>query len=177
MDYRWRIANTLIGGTTLRNQGAKGVEKVAREFLADLDITSLITERETEFKHVLDVYTKELQRAFPPGAQNWGAARKAINLFLGGALDHRIVCSYYEIERIEPFLEIPLDSYVGYYLWNQATFMGNKSVPQWRTIKSLTPENNKCYQDFATVLAQQKGEGWTRVQLDVMIWRERNTLE
>ena len=82
-DYRQRLANTSIGPTTLRNQGAPGVVDAARDFLKQLDLARLVTDSEAKFSQELDLETGKLQQSFPDGAkENWGAARKSINLFL-----------------------------------------------------------------------------------------------
>lgn len=71
-DFQNRVAQTAIGGSTLRNQGAKGVVSTAREFLADLALEPFSVGHRGEFEEVLDRETARLQRVLPDGGDNWG---------------------------------------------------------------------------------------------------------
>lgn len=170
-DYRWRIANIILAGSTLRNQGAAGVSLAAREFVTKLDLRRFVREDEPAFQKELDHQTKRLERQLPAGAQNWGTARKAINLFLAEAQYHRIVCQEYNLERIIQFLEIPLDGQVAEYLREHAVGVEIKDLPSWPGIKHLKPDASKRFQDCALALARKQGPNWARVQMDVIIWR------
>src|SRR6516165_5083998 len=86
--FRRRVANVVIGSSTLRNQGAARVIETARAFLAKLKISRFVGDRDT-FTQELDRQTKKLARAIcklprvlTDGAKHWGTARKALNLFL-----------------------------------------------------------------------------------------------
>ena len=170
-DYRLRLANLAVGPTTLRNQGASGVAEAAREFLSKLNLTKFVHENETAFAHELDRQTESLIKSLPKGAQHWGTARKAINLFLGEAYYHKFVCSAYGLEKIEGFLELPLDGQVGSFLTREARKAGEEKFPRWSGIKFLTASISKQYQDFAFEFAKSVGDDWARIHLDVIIWR------
>ncbi len=171
-DYRQRIANVAIGPTTLRNQGTPGIVDAARSFLWNLDLARFVADDQAVFMSELDARTEALRRRFPVGArENWGAARKSINLFLAEAYYHQFVCKAYRLDRVVSFLEVPLDSQVANFLLQAARDIHVTGLPSWHGIKYVTPPNNKKYQDFALVCAKQKfGEDWERVHLDVVIW-------
>ena len=168
-NYRERLANITIGPTTLRNQGASGITNIARQFLKELDLSQFVAPNQDDFMTELDLHTEALKQKFPDKAQNWGTARKAINLFLAEAYYHRFICEAYHLQRIERFLELPLDSQVGRFLTNAANQVGEIDFPKWPGLKYLTSKESKRYQDFAEILASKKG--CARVHLDVIIWQ------
>ncbi len=170
-DYQKRVAHIAIDGGTLRNQGAPGVAKTARDFLSKIALAKFVKDDETSFLKELDRQTELLRNRFPKDAKNnYGAARKAINLFLHEAFYHRVLYEKYGLREIEAFLELPLDGQVGKYLSDQAREGGEPNFPCWQTIKSLTSETNRRYQDFARVHARKMGSGCKRIQLEVKIW-------
>ncbi len=170
-DYRQRLANTSIGPTTLRNQGAPGVIDAAREFMKQLDLARFVTDSEAAFAQELNLQTEKLRQGFPDAAkENWGAARKSINLFLAEAYYHQFICKAYGLDRIINFLEVPLDGQVATFLREAAQNMHIRDLPAWRGIKYVTPQTNKKYQDFALTVAKGIGPDWARVHLDVVAW-------
>lgn len=173
-QFRRRVANVAIGTSTLRNQGASGVNAAARTFLAGMDLTAFVRGLEFEFVAELDRQTEALRGSLPPDARHWGTARKAINLFLGEAYYHRVLSEEYSLDRIGQFLEVPLDGQVARFLAEQAR-RASRSLPRWSTIKNLTPDRSRQYQDFAGQYARSRGEGWFRVHLDLIIWRSEDT--
>lgn len=168
--FQRRLAQ-VIDGAVLRNQGAAGVTLAARIFLETLDLRQFLTADAKAFAQELDRQTEALRLRLPANAQNWGASRKALNLFLLEACYNRILCAEYMLERIESFLEIPMDDQLGKYLRRKAVDLGVKTVPPWTTIKGLTPDKNRQYQEFAAHLAQQMG--WYRVHLDIDTWHRQ----
>ncbi len=105
-----RIAELAIGPSTLRNQGAKNVVGRARSFLKRIELKDFGKASRTAFYTRLDQDTLLLKRYFPPGARNWGAARKAINIFLRDVLYNSYLSSVYHFVRLEKWLEVPLES-------------------------------------------------------------------
>ena len=164
-----KIAESSIGNSTLRGQGAAGVNEVARQFLKKIDLNRFSkSETQKEFQEVLDLYTKKLKKGFPEGARNWGAARKAINIFLRGVVYNRHTRKFFTLSHIEKWLEIPLDSNVGKGL--RMTKYASQ-LPNWKSIKSLTPEISSGYQLVAKKVAKQLGI--KRIHLDIYLWRYR----
>ncbi|HEY9707785.1 MAG TPA: hypothetical protein V6D48_06230, partial [Oculatellaceae cyanobacterium] len=107
-----RIASTSVGPSTARGMGPRGTIKAARQFLADLDLRRLRKRSQSSFAAVLDSMTDELIAALPRKSQHWGSARKFLNIFLRGVIYNRYLCDHYSLYRLEPWLEIPLDSHV-----------------------------------------------------------------
>ena len=161
-----RIANTVIGSSSLRNQGGPGVIRLARDFLAQVALERFVRGSESEFLAELDHQTEALLERLRPAA-GWGTARKALNLFLEEACYHRFLSHKYGLDRIARFLEVPLDGQVARFLIKRANESG-QTLPRWHTIKGLSPEQSREYQDFALKYA---GDTWFRVHLDLIAWR------
>src|SRR6266568_1385296 len=105
-----RTAIAAIGASTLRNQGARNVVSNTRGFLRRLDLKQFTGLSTSGFRQSLDTQTKKLQKALPVGARNWGAARKALNIFLRDVLYSYYLRKEYGFERLERWLELPLDA-------------------------------------------------------------------
>jgi len=163
---QWRIAVLAIGPSTLRNQGASGVNEVARSFLAGLKIRRFASSNEAAFRRKLDTATEAGQVSFPAGAQHWGTARKAINVFLRDCLYSADLSSAYNIARIRPWLELPLDSFAARGLRNDGA-----RLPRWRGVKHLDDSTNLEYQAAARSIAQKLPGNVCRVDLDLCYWR------
>lgn len=163
-----RIAYIAIGSSTLRNQGAAGVAKTAQEYLMKLDLSFLKgILNEGEYAVFLDKHTEELKDLFPGQAKgNWGAARKAINVFIEEAFYNKYLNAEYNLEKLGPFLEIPIDSHV---IKNMKKEIEDGIIPKWSSIKSLKKEENHYYQLTAKKIADRKGK-W-RIFLDLDYWR------
>src|SRR5208283_1063473 len=104
-------AQGAIGPSALRNQGNRGVLTIARRYLEAIDLFKFSVTNEQQFKSLLDANTKDLMNSFPKGARNWGAARKALNLFLRDVLYNHYLSQHFGFRQIEKWLEVPLDSY------------------------------------------------------------------
>ena len=160
------VANIAIGPSTLRNQGADDVPKHSRTFLADLDLTVFGRIEPGQYSDVLDRWTNELQRRLPVGAQNWGTARKALNVFLTQTYLNRYLSEEHGLSDFGDVLETPLDSQAARMLRKLA---GRGKLPRWEGIKRLRPENSRRYQEFAAEYAKE--EGIQRACLDIRLWR------
>jgi hypothetical protein len=161
-----RVAEAAVGPSALRNQGAPGVVGVARSFLKELDLETFAVVREMDFVRRLDSATVNLCRRFPKGARNWGAARKAVNLFLRDALYNSYLARHFHIDRLEHWLEIPLDQYVAAGLHKD---LRGEGLPQWAGIKHVTSDESMAFQQVAKVVARKKGIA--RIHLDLVYWR------
>lgn len=169
-EYCRRIAETTIDGTVLRNQGAPRVVEAVRCFLPNIELATFACETQSAFEDELDRQTTALTAALPVGAQHFGTARKALNLYLGEAYYHQFVCREYGLERIARFLEVPLDSQVASFLIGQARDRGIK-LPAWPGVKYLEEAVSRQYQEFAAAYAAGLGDGWYRIHIDVIAWR------
>jgi hypothetical protein len=160
------IAKTSITASSLRNQGSAGVHSVAREYLARLPLSELKGMDARGFEEFLDSHTARLTRQLPENARHWGAARKALNLFLRDALYNSYLCAAYDLQRCECFMEIPLDSQVAQALRKRR---GASPLPRWPGIKHLTPQVSEEYQSRAAEIAAEYGSA--KVHLDIVFWR------
>lgn len=164
-----RVALLAIGRSALRNQGARGVVLTARKYLRSLDLREFSVRRRSEFETALDKHTRRLMNRFPNGAKgNWGAARKALNIFLRDIVYASVLAKNYRLSHLEPWLELPLDgkSYEGL----AADYPGEKALPDWPGVKGLTPRVSGELQAAADVVAKKLRT--FRVHLDVKYWRK-----
>ena len=163
------VANVAIGSSTLRNQGPSGVVGAARSVLANLRLDRLRGTQPAQYGVVLDEWTRGLMRSFPRGARrNWGAARKAINIFMAQASMNWHLAREYGLRRLVGALEVPLDAQTSKALRSCARRRQQK-LPTWRGVKRLTSTVNREYQEFA--LDEAKRRGIPRPCLDLFLWR------
>jgi len=160
-------ANAMITGSALRNSGASGVVGCAQEFCAAVPLASLHRMHRSRYQEWLDARTRELRERFPADAQNWGPARKALNIFMRSAAYMGPLASEFQLERIVPFLEVPLDSHVACGLIKAPE--GEGLLPAWKSIISLTADRNRMYQSVASNVARRMRVH--RADLDVFFWR------
>jgi len=168
-DYLKRVrqwvANIAIGPSTLRNQGAPGVNDAARAFLRTLDLMAI---KPTRYHETLNEWTGQLLTKLPEGARNWGTARKAINVFMVAAFFNRVLSKEYNLEQLGNVLETPLDSQAAYEMRRRARMKGRR-LPRWSTITGLGSESSQQFQAYALELA--RGLGLCRAELDLVLWR------
>lgn len=121
---------------------------------------------EDEYRQFLQRHTKALCKNFPMGAKNnWGAARKAINIFIRDCLYNLYLNKAYKLSKVERWMEIPLDKDVGMSLYEDYS----DYLPRWKTIKTLDLETSDMYQECASLTASE--ERVSRVHLDLIYWR------
>lgn len=160
------VAQLAANGSSLRNQGAPGVVTAARRWLAGMNLLRLPREGCEEFTRRLDAETERLVGSFPARAQNWGAARKVLNLFLRDCLYNFYLRDWYGLAVLESFFEVPLDSYVAEALHRTPR---GEDLPEWRGVKYVSREENALYQEIASEEAEELGI--ERVHLDLKYWR------
>ncbi len=161
-----QVAQLSANGSSLRNQGAPGVVAAARKELAEVNLLLLPRAGSDEFTRRLDDITQNLLCSFPAGAQHWGAARKVLNHSLRDCLYNFYLRDWYGLAVCEPFLELPLDSYVAKGL--HETERGD-DLPKWCGVKYVTSEVNALYQEVASEEAERLGI--ERVHLDLRYWQ------
>ena len=161
-----RIARGSIGPSTLRGMGPKGTIEQTRMYLCKIDLRDFKTRSGKGFNQVLDHYTSLLKRKLPKGAQHFGSARKALNIFLRDVNYNRFLCDHYNLHRLEPWLELPLDSHVAKGLKLEPE---GKELSRWAGVIHLKPVVNMEYQYVAKKVADCLG--MHRVHLDLMYWR------
>ncbi len=160
------VAFTAVGPSALRGQG-RGVLLASQNFLSKISLVRIPKSNEKKFQRWLDYQTELLLDNLPIKNRPWGAARKAINLFLREALYNQYLCKQFTLNSIEPWLEIPLDSAVAKGLKLNSN---RGELPQWPGLKNLKPNISKSFQVFA--LKQANLKGLARVHLDMYLWLE-----
>jgi len=162
-------ARVSITPSTVRTQG-KGTMHIARDFVAcELDVSKLRVTSGRRYIAHLDDATDSLRLRLRGKARTWGLARKLLNIYIRDCVYSRMLCKHFRLEKIEPFLELPLDGVVGRELTSKAEELGQiHRLPKWKSIRALTREQSELYQGFARELAGERG--YARVHLDVVIW-------
>lgn len=162
-------AVSAVGVSAMRGQG-KGVMKTAQKTLGQLNLTQLkAIATQAQYEAWLDQQTEQLLNRFPIRNRPWGAARKALNLFLRDCLYNKYLCAAYKMGKVERWLEIPLDSYISKELQSKAS----QTLPRWPGLKHLKKPTSALYQDVATSWSKERGV--SRIHLDVELWlKNRN---
>ena len=152
-----------IGPSASRRMIRKGDIEHIRTFLDRLNLRRF--NDPTKFSRALDRSTKSLANLLPK--DRWGAARKFLNLYLRDATYNFYLREAYGLDRVEPLLELPMDSYAANELRRQCG-----ALPRWKGVIHLAPKENAVYQAFAGQVAAR--ECIHRVHLDVRYWRASN---
>ena len=170
-----RLSIISVGASALRNQGASGIIKIAREYFYTIDIDEFINSLDNEdiYSNFLNKHTGMLVSNFPEDGKSWGGARKGLNLFLREIVYNKFFSNYYalstqfnEFNQKIKFLEVPLDKDVATGIYAESEV----NLPKWNSIKSLTPDVSKQYQIAAQGIA--KKENFAKVNLDLRYWRK-----
>jgi hypothetical protein len=158
------IARTSASTSATRGgrKAVKGVKKAARDYLSQPRVLDAVS-RAKNYPQVLNKLTKELTRAFPAKARFWGRARKLVNIFIRDATYNAHLREAFGLARIEPLLEIPIDTIVAKRLKSEFPHL-----PRWRAISSLSPDENRAYQSAAGEAAVKRHI--ERHLLDVEYW-------
>ena len=164
------VVNVAVSASSLRNQGAEGVVDAARCFLIDLDLLPLKTIELSDFPKWLDDRTSDLVQHLPEGAQNWGAARKVMNILTTQSFLNGRLANAYCLERLGYVMETPLDNMAAAKLRKWPG--GKQRLPKFPGICVLTPALSEIYQRFALEVSHETGI--PRACLDVILWRPSN---
>lgn len=162
-----RIGRTAVGPSTARGIGPAGTIGSARQFLQTFDLRALKVGTASAYRRRLDAATDALVAALPAGGNHWGSARKFFNIFVRDCSYDRFLCEAHRLDRMEPWMEIPLDSHVAKGLRAVAASYC-ADPPRWTTVIGLTPDVSDQWQAVARSFAEQ--EGIHRVHLDVIFW-------
>lgn len=168
-----RLSEISIGSSALRNQGAKGIIRLTRDFCYNQikldDFKEQILDK--TFSKYIDKLTTQLVNEYPIEGKSWGAARKGLNLFFRELVYNHYVHKYLNLpsNRTEEInflnqLEVPLDNFVAKGLKNEFD-----ELPKWNSIKNLTPVDSRVYQKRALDLASKMG--FARIDVDLEFWR------
>ena len=165
------IANTSISASSLRNQGGEGVVAKARCFMGELDLAEAGAAGAEGYPAYLDDCTAKLMAYFPDKArENYGAARKALNIYLFACTRDHVARSRYSLDRIEPALELPIDKDAITYLKCKTQCEASRSALRgFDSIKGLCRKKHATIQAIASEVAE--GKGVLRCELDFCAWR------
>ncbi|MEX1238415.1 MAG: hypothetical protein WEB30_01810 [Cyclobacteriaceae bacterium] len=168
-----RVAQTSVGPSAIRNQGASGLITISRNYFAkNISLTEFRKKLITDsYKDYLDKLTADLRSGFPNGGKSWGAARKGLNLFFRDVVYNKYLADllnlptdYKDDLKTLRNLEVPLDRDVASGL--NKTF---DDLPRRTTIKDLNEKQSKLFQDKALIYADRRGIA--RIHLDLEFWR------
>lgn len=172
------VAESATGPSALRNQGVKGIILSSNKYFKAIPLDAIpikeakyaewLNEHTEQIRALwLDATTEQEKAVLPPKEPLFGAARKALNLFLRSAAYNRYLCEAYAMDRLLPLMEVPVDSYVATRLCDSLP-VGSKAK-EWPGLKWLTPEQHTEYQKAASVRARELGV--YRVDLDAYYYR------
>ena len=164
-----RIAGLAAGPSSLRNQGPRGTVERARKYLRQIDLSSYSASRRDSFESQLDDDTEGLRRSLFSKHRYWGSARKVLNIFMRNAVYDHHLRRHYGLRKIEPWLEVPLDSYVGIGLSNEQENQDLAEPLSWSSVSGLRAEDSDRFQDLAAVVAKRMRV--SRVHLDLLYYR------
>jgi hypothetical protein len=169
-----RLSQIAIGAPALRNQGAPGIVLTARSYCEALELDDFFKAlpSEKEYLVYLDRHTIQLSGRFSVQG-NWGAARKALNLFFRELVYNKFIADHYRLPTSLPafnhqiqYLEVPLDLDVATGIFENS----NPKPPKWDRIKRLNKEISAHYQQMASTIAAR--EGIAKIHLDLEYWRK-----
>jgi hypothetical protein len=161
-----RTARVAVGASAARGQGAPGVVRRARSFMASFRLRQITGADAATFSRRLDRATMRLQEALPRRASSWGLARKLLNIFIRDCLYVGYLERAHGLRQIEAFCEVPLDSITA-----RAIRRSVPALPRWPGVKHLDPELSARYQEAAHTIAGRMGIA--RVHLDALWWGAR----
>lgn len=159
------LAVAAPSGGALRNQ-EPGVLKVVQDQLAKICLSQVPSDSANSYRRWLDRHTEEMLDAMTVDVRPWGAARKALNLFMRACICDHYLRLEYRLGGIEPLAEIPLDSIVATALKKEA---GRGQLPVWPGLKRLKREQNEHFQAFAEEYSRRLALP-ARVYLDNYLW-------
>lgn len=160
-----RTAQVAVSASAARGQGAPGLVKAAREYLAKLPLAQFGVSRPVLFRARLDQTTRQLKDVLPEKGRNWGVARKLLNIFLRDALCTTYLSEHFRLESGKGFYELPLDSITASHLRREVP---RGQLPRWLGVKHLVVEVSDQYQAAAATVAN--AHGIARVHLDAFWW-------
>jgi hypothetical protein len=166
IDLKKFTAVTAVGVQALRRQGA-GVISNIQKYLDTLDLSQTTSLRDQDaFISWLDEVTDALVEKY---TVSWGAARKAISLFLRACFYNRYLYVEYGLDHLETWLEIPLDQVIAGQLRKEMRKKpGRGLLPSWNGLRELDKEDSEQFQQCASQMATD--EKLSRVHLDVGLW-------
>lgn len=161
------MAVTAVGGNALRNQ-EPGVVRAIQDGLRRVRLEGLAHGSADEYEGWLDSSTDAILRSFrvQVRVRPWGSVRKALNLFMRACICDHSLRFRYQLEHVEAWAEVPLDSKVANALREK---MPQAALPTWQSLKSLCRDDHRPFQLAATELTSHLGFP-ARIYLDYHLW-------
>ena len=176
LKHKYRLINCAIGSSAMRQQGTKNAIQEIRNVLYDEDLEKFkLVLQENKFLVYLDDLTNQIyEKLHVTHKLEWGAVRKALNLYFRDIFYSSYFCKKLMLEvSLMSQLEIPLDSFTGKGIIEDYSKIANCSI-KWTTIKSLTPQKSKQLQKMAKIVNSTFHKLPTVVDLDLVYWRRPN---
>jgi len=134
-----------VGPSAVRGQRPKTAAKI-QSYLGKMDLGKAPRNNRQDFLRWLDLHTGRIQRKLPSSRKRWGVARKTLNLFLRSCFYNHYLRRAYALNKIGPWLEVPLDSVVARELRHDA---GKGVLPRWQGLGQLQQHQSQEYQEHA----------------------------
>ena len=164
------LAVIVIGGSTLRNQGEGTVRRVQDYLLDSVNLANLATKHASAARYGawLDGHTDRLLAAIGGKHRPWGTARKAMNMFVRACICNHHLRERFDLGRLEPVAEMPLDSVSAKAL---KVFAGPGGLPMWPGLRNLRKPESDRFQRYAAERTVLIG-ATARIYLDFALWVE-----
>ncbi len=162
------LAVIVIGGSTLRNQGEGTVRRVQDYLLTSVNLANLATKHASAARYDawLDGHTDRLLAAIGGKHRPWGTARKAMNMFVRACICNHHLRERFDLGRLEPVAEMPLDSVSAKAL---KVFAGPGGLPMWPGLRNLRKPESDRFQRYAAERTVLIG-ATARIYLDFDLW-------
>ena len=154
------VTREAVGVTAMRGQKKKTLRKV-RKYTEDLLGSLKEIDSEDQYLNWLNLHTIKLGNK----VHSWGAARKALNLFMRTAFYNYYLNKEYKLRRLEAWLETPLDRIVAKKLKRS---FPKEALPSWPGVKHLSSIVSDRFQEAASAVAMN--ERRKTVHMDVFLW-------
>ena len=165
-----------VSASAVRGQ-MPGTKAAIEKYLAAIEFEGVSHLDYEGFSAWLDNHTKCIQRKLPARAGRvhpWGVARKSLNLFLRSCSYNYYLRTRYSIDKISPWLEVPLDSVVAkelrkWELEKHPDLDTKDRLPRWKGLIHLEQPESDQYQGFARKCAKECDLD-PAVLLDNVLW-------
>ena len=158
---KMRIAELSVGASTVRGM-PKGTVYAARMALKGIRPTSFSKPSRDEYLKTLNYLTRRISNVLPEAS--WGVSRKVLNIFIRSCVYDSGLRRAYQLARIEPWLEVPLDQQVAAGI----RACSGEDLPKFQN-KRLDWRVSLQYQDTARRIARRVGSH--PIHLEACWWR------
>jgi hypothetical protein len=169
------VAEVSVGPSTTQSYKREGAFRYG-DFLRSRNLTSLFDKTEAEFTAWLNMQSTRLSKHIvatkDPSVSTWGMARKILNIFLHNVYFNNVLHQGYQLERIEPYFEVPLDSDVVAWLLrvaDETQIEFENPITGKFAVYKVTKTANESFQRLATKVARKFRT--SRVYLDTYFYR------